>query len=398
MSTPTTTVKLHVRLNSNASRICTYFSVAFGACTTYREDSPSMKAVRNSVSAKIRTDVQAAILKGALNLPRPLQRAIAGKPVRIDGQELDLGAQVMLRLRQLSGQPGLSATSVNKARAAMLEGHKLVDANPITGIEISDVRIPGPSGELAGRLYRPHEVDAPSELMVFYHGGGWVIGNLDSHDDLCRYLAKQVGIRILSVDYRLAPEAPYPAAVEDAIAAFEYTVNNASELGTDADSILVGGDSAGGNLAAVVAHHASQSGGSKPVLQFLLYPAVDATVRRASRDAFANNLLLTDEDIDWFIDHYCPDVTTRAEPRLSVLLADDLTQMPPAYVITAGFDPLRDEGEAFAEKLTQAGVAVTTRRFPHLIHGFANLRPLGDSFQSALAETAATARSLLKKD
>jgi acetyl esterase len=339
--------------------------------------------------------VQAAVLRGVFALPRTLKQAIAGKPVQLDGQELALDAQLLLKLQRLSGHSQLSAPTVERARELMRQSTKIVKNLTLPGIEATDLRIPASAGDLAARLYRPHEVTEPGKLMVFYHGGGWVIGDLDSHDDLCRFLAKHAGIRVLSVDYRLAPEHPFPAALDDALDAYDYALENAEHLGTDRDSISVGGDSAGGNLAASVAHQATGSGRTKPQFQLLLYPAVDATVRRRSRELFGNGFLLTDGDMDWFMNLYVPDIDGRKDPRLSVLLAEDLSGLPPAYVVTAGFDPLRDEGEAYAQRLTDAGVSVIARRFPDLIHGFASLRQAGGRFQEALFEVVGTVRASL---
>jgi acetyl esterase len=335
------------------------------------------------------TGVQATVLRGVFGLPRPLMRGLAGKPIRLDGQELALDAQLLLKLQQLTGTSSLSATTVEQARVAMRQALEATKRAPLPGVEATELRI----GDLAARLYRPTEATEPSKLLVYYHGGGWVIGDLDSHDDLCRFLAKHAEVRVLSVDYRLAPEHPFPAAVDDAISGYRYALEYADELGTEPDAIAVAGDSAGGNLAAVVAHHATRSDLTKPVFQLLLYPAVDATVRRRSRELFGNGFLLTDGDMNWFMNHYLPDADGRRDPRVSVLLADDLSGLPPAHVVTAGFDPLRDEGEAYARRLEESGVPVVARRFPDLIHGFANLRQAGGRFQEAMVEVVGTLRA-----
>ncbi|GAA4837292.1 alpha/beta hydrolase [Saccharopolyspora rosea] len=339
--------------------------------------------------------VESAAVRGIFALPRPLRRLIAGSPVRLDGQELALDAQLLLKLQRLSGQDRLSASSPELAREGMRRSTKLLGRTPLPGVVVAERRIPTPDGPLAARVYRPRELTEPGELMVFFHGGGWVIGDLDTHDDLCRFLALHTGIRVLSVDYRLAPEHPFPAAFDDCLAAYRYAVDNARELGTEPGLVSVGGDSAGGNLAASVALHATRAGLPRPNLQFLLYPAVDATTRRRSRELFGNGLLLTEEDVNWFADRYLPDVDQRADPRVSVLLADDHSGLPPAYVVTAGFDPLRDEGEAYAQRLAEAGVPVVSRRFPDLVHGFANLRAIGGRFQEALFEMVGTLRASL---
>ena len=270
----------------------------------------------NGLSSRLRPRVLGLGLHAAFALPRPVRRAIAGPPLRLDGQELALDAQLLLKLQATTGSTKLSAASTAKARAAMNEGVQMINHTSVPGVAVGERGIPTPSGELAARLYRPQELEEPGRLLLFFHGGGWVIGDLDSHDDLCRFLALHTGIRVLSVDYRLAPEHPFPAAFDDCLAAYRYAVDNARELGTEPGLVSVGGDSAGGNLAASVALHATRSGLPRPNLQFLLYPAVDATTRRRSRELFGNGLLLTDDDMDWFTDRYLPDVDLRADPRV----------------------------------------------------------------------------------
>ena len=337
--------------------------------------------------------VQAVALRTVLQLPRPLRRAIAGSPIRLDGNELALDAQLLLKMQRIAGRNGMSAISPELARVAMEHSNKLLLINRVDGVSVGERRIPTPTGELTARLYRPTELTEPGPLLVFYHGGGFVVGDLDSHDDACRFLARHAGIRLLSVQYRLAPEHRFPAAFDDALAAFRYAVDNAEALGSAPDSIAVGGDSAGGNLAAVVSYHASRFEQVKPVFQLLIYPAVDATTRRRSRELFGNGFLLTDSDMDWFMDHYAPEVGERGDHRLSVLLAEDLSGLPPAYVVTAGFDPLRDEGQAYAQRLREAGVPVVDRCFTDLIHGFINLRQAGSRFQEAMVEIVGTLRA-----
>ncbi|PKW13760.1 alpha/beta hydrolase [Saccharopolyspora spinosa] len=343
----------------------------------------------------VQPTLEAAAVRGIFSLPQPVRRLLAGRPIRLDDQELALDAQLLLKLQRLSGQEQLAAATPELARAGMRRSTKITSMFAVPGVVVADRSIPTEAGELAARLYRPRELTEAGPLLVFFHGGGWVIGNLDSHDDLCRFLAKHAGIRVLSVDYRLAPEFPFPAALDDCIDAYRYAVDNAAELGTSSELVAVGGDSAGGNLATSVALHATRSGLVKPVFQLLIYPAVDATTRRRSRELFGKGFLLTDGDMNWFMDHYAPDLDVRHDPRLSVLLAEDLSGLPAAHIVTAGFDPLRDEAEAYAQRLADAGVPVIARRFPDLIHGFANLRPIGGRFQEALFEIVGTLRAAL---
>lgn len=341
------------------------------------------------------TRAQSVALRTAFALPEGVRRTLAGKPVRIDGQELALDAQLLLKLQQLSGHTELSGPTVENARTKLRLANQAVNPQRVDGVKVNDKLIPTRSGELAARLYRPLRgtSGSTSGLLVFFHGGGFVIGDLDGYDDFCRFLAKHSGVSVLSVDYRLAPEHPFPAAFEDAVDAYEYAVDHAGELDATPESVAVGGDSAGGNLAAAVAQHALHSGTHQPAFQLLLYPAVDATTRRRSRELFGNGFLISDRDLDWFMDHYLAEVERRGDPRLSVLLADDLTGLPPAYVVTAGFDPLRDEGEAYAQRLEESGVPVVARRFPDLIHGFISLRQAGTRFNEALFEIAGGLRT-----
>ncbi|WP_121001370.1 alpha/beta hydrolase [Saccharothrix australiensis] len=329
--------------------------------------------------------VLAGLLRFAFGLPAPLRRLVIGRPIVLDGQRLHPEAQLLLRLQQLAGEGGRTTTPAAD-RTAMARSTALVAGPAIGGLAVRAVTMDG----VRGRLYVPHGLADGSPLLVFYHGGGWVSGDLDSHDNLCRYLAAEAGVRVLSADYRLAPEHPFPAATDDARTAFEWAAAHADELGVDPARIALGGDSAGGNLAAVTALHA---GPVKPVFLLLFYPAVDATARRRSRELFGNGFFLTDRQMDWFIDHYAPSLDSHADPRLSVLLAEDLSGLPPTYLATAGFDPLRDEGEAFADKLAAQGVPVVLRRHAGLFHGYANILGVGGVFREAVAEAVGALRT-----
>ncbi|MCP2164579.1 alpha/beta hydrolase [Goodfellowiella coeruleoviolacea] len=337
--------------------------------------------------------VQRAVLRGLLGLPAPVRRLLAGPPVRRDGQTLAVPAQLVLRARHLGGARGLAAATPALARAAMLRDNRVVGGPPPPGVHVRALAVAGASASLPARLYWPAGLARPAPLVVFYHGGGWVVGDLDSHDHLCRFLARQAGVAVLAPHYRRAPEHPFPAAVTDALATHAFAVRQAGALGVDPRRIALAGDSAGGNLAVVTALRSRAEPGPRPVFLLLFYPAVDATRRRRSRELFAEGFLLTSRDMDWFMDHYQPDPAARADPALSVLLADDLSGLPPTYLATAGFDPLRDEDEAFAARLAEQGVPVVLRRHPDLIHGFANLFGLGGPFRDAVVEAAGALRA-----
>ena len=257
--------------------------------------------------------------------------------------------------------------------AARELGKAMVAARRQMGIEavheVRDVKIPGPGGEIPVRIYTP-DIAKPAPALIYFHGGGWVLGDLESHDHVCRSLANRVPCVVLSVDYRLAPEAKYPAAVEDSMAATEWIAAHAGELGIDAGRIAIGGDSAGGNLATVVARLARDRKGPRLIYQLLIYPGTDMRMDWPSVEENADGPLLTKPAMIWFLAHYLRGEEDKLDPLASPLLAADLGELPPAFVLTAECDPIRDEGEAYAERLRAAGVAVEVKRYPGMPHGF----------------------------
>jgi acetyl esterase len=347
----------------------------------------------SKLGRSIPVTIQTAVLRAVFGLPERARRLIAGPPVRVDGQELALDAQLLLRMQQLAGGAGLAADTPEQARAMMAASVGMVAGSRIEPVHARDIEIPGDAGPIPARLYQPLGLADGSPLLVYYHGGGWVIGNLESHDNLCRFLAKHAQVRVLAVDYRLAPEHQFPAAADDALTAYRYAVEHAEDLGIDRAAIALGGDSAGGNLAAVTAYTAAKNGEQRAAFLLLIYPAVDASTRRQSRELFGNGFLLSDADMDWFIGHYCPDKASHTDPRLSILLADDLGVLPPTYLAISGFDPLRDEDLVFAEKLARSGVSVAVRRHDDLIHGYANMLGIGARFREAVFEAVGALRA-----
>jgi acetyl esterase len=261
-----------------------------------------------------------------------------------------------------------------------------------------DRTIEGPGGPLRVRITTPlsESGNAPRPILVYYHGGGWVIGSLSSHEGLCRALANASNAIVVSVDYRLAPEHPFPAAAEDAYAAFLWAASHAAEIGGDPARIAVGGDSAGGNLATVASLMLRDRGGPAPVFQLLLYPAFDADFETGSYRAFAEGFLLTRAEMRWFWDQYVPEPSDRINPYAAPARAADLAGLPPAYILTAEYDVLRDEAEAFANRLRQAGVAVTARRSEGMIHGFLRRYMFFEQGREALDEVGRILREALR--
>jgi acetyl esterase len=253
---------------------------------------------------------------------------------------------------------------------------------------------PGPAGPLPLRVYKPVGAVKGEILpaLVYYHGGGWVIGDLDTHDVLCRELANGSRCVVFSVEYRLAPEAQFPAAVDDCIAATRYVAAHAGALGVDPRRIAVGGDSAGGNLAAVMCIDARERRAAMPCFQLLIYPATDQRSGYPSHERNAEGYLLTRKVMNYFRGHYLPHEADWLDWRASPLLAASLAGLPPAYVITAGYDPLVDEGRAYAERLANEGVKVHYREYPDMVHGFLLMGGVLDTANQAVAECCAALR------
>jgi acetyl esterase len=254
----------------------------------------------------------------------------------------------------------------------------------------TDHTVAGPGGAIAVRLYRPKGSSAQARLpvLIYFHGGGWVLGDIETHDPLCRQLANRAGCAVLSVDYRLAPEHKFPAAVEDALAATRFVAANGAQWGLDPARIAAGGDSAGGNLAAVVAHTLRDAGGPKLKLQLMLYPATDFAMDTPSHREFASGYMLTRERMDYFMDCYLRNAHDAADWRASPLRCDNFLHLAPAHVITASHDPLRDEGKAYADKLNAAGGSATYRCYDGMIHGFMTMSGALDVARAAIDDAA----------
>jgi len=343
----------------------------------------------------LRERLEHRIAQALAALPPTVQVRLSGRPpVRVDGDTLAPEVQLTLALLERRSEPPLETTSPAEARRerrrlAIVAAGKPEAVGAVRDLEI-DAGVP-----LRARHYAPREPGGPHPLLVFFHGGGFVFGDLDTHDGVCRLLCRHAGAHVLAIDYRLAPEHPFPAAVEDARAALRWAFANAGRLGADEHRIGVCGDSAGGTLAAVVSQLAARDDGPAPVLQVLIYPATDYRGRGRSRELFGEGFLLTNAAIDWFEAHYLGAARSQAgDPRASPLLADDLSGLAPALVVTAAFDPLRDEGEEYAEALRAAGTPAILRRFPGFIHAFMGTAGVSRACRDATVEIAGATRAM----
>ncbi|HWP66824.1 MAG TPA: alpha/beta hydrolase [Candidatus Limnocylindria bacterium] len=330
------------------------------------------------------------------SLPDPVLRLLSGQltPIRRDDLELCADVQFTLAVLRLMGHRPLDTMTVEEARAEIRSTSRLANTlvEPVARVE--SLTVDGAAGPLGARLYVPSGTGR-RPLIVYYHGGGWVVGDLDTHESVCRFLASEVRAPVLAIDYRLAPEHKYPAAADDAVAAFRWAAREAGALGCDPARIAVAGDSAGGNLSAVVSQVTTREGGPRPAAQMLIYPATDLLDRHPSYRLFGDGFFLTAGEMEWYIGHYLPNTEAAREPKASPLRAPDVAGLPPALVLTAGFDPLRDEGEAYAKRLEEAGTRVWFRRYAGLIHGFANTTSVSRTGRAAMLEAASALRDVL---
>lgn len=297
---------------------------------------------------------------------------------------LDPRVREVLSQMRAGGIAASHTLSVAEARGASRERRALLRGAPEPVHRVRDAVIPGPGGALPVRVYAPKGAGLP--VLVYLHGGGWVLGDLDSVDPLCRIFANGAGCLVVSVDYRLAPEHPFPAAPEDAYAALRWAAENAQALGADARRIAIGGDSAGGNLAAAATLMARDRGGPALVYQVLNMPVTNFAFDTPSYEQFADDYPLARADMQWFWRHYLARPADGGQPYASPLRAADLRRLPPGLVVTAELDPLRDEGEAYAARLREAGVAVETRRYAGMVHGFTGMAASVDQARRALDE------------
>lgn len=304
-------------------------------------------------------------------------------------------ARRLMQMMREAGRPPFEEMTPVQARAAYAASRPVMQPDPAEVAEIREFGVPGPAGEIKLRLYRGAGTGAGRlPCLLFLHGGGWVVGDLDSHDGVCRRLANEARCCVVAVDYRLAPEHRFPASVDDAAAAFQATVAHAAEWGIDPGRIAVGGDSAGGNLAAVLALMGRDGTGPRPVFQMLVYPATDLAMTSPAYERITEGVPLTAGTMRWFIDHYVPDARDRADWRASPLRAASLAGVAPALVMTVAHDPLCDEGRAYADRLEREGVAVTLLHVADQPHGIMTMgRVIGqvDLYMQILGRALAAA-------
>jgi acetyl esterase len=308
---------------------------------------------------------------------------------------MPLHPQVEALLAQMAEQGGEPPETLSvEQNRELIRGMVELAGPPEEVARVEDVVAPGPDGDIPVRLYVPAG-DGPLPVLVWYHGGGWVIGDLDTADAPCRALANRAGVLVASVDYRLAPEHTFPGAVDDAYAAAMWAAEKIGDFGGDASRLAVGGDSAGGNLAAVVAQLAKARGGPPIAFQLLVYPATDHGATGGSMTENAEGPVLTKAWMDWFFGHYLRNPDDGLDPRVSPSRTEDLSGLPPALVITAEYDPLRDQGAEYAEKLRAAGVEAEHVPYAGMMHGFFQMGGVIDAGREAIERSAAALRAAL---
>jgi acetyl esterase len=310
---------------------------------------------------------------------------------------LDPDAAAIYKAFQEAGRPAYETLTPPVARESYLAARFVSNPEPPELKSVEPLTIPAPQGSVPARIYTPkilRNTNGLAPCLVFFHGGGWTIGNLDSHDVVCRKLADEGQLIVISVDYRLAPEHKFPAAIDDAIASTKWIAANSKQLGIDASRLMVGGDSAGGNLAAAVAISARDGNGPAIAAQLLIYPAIDFAMTHPSHSEPETSILLTHSVIRWFRDNYLNGTADVGDWRASPARAKTLIGLPPAYVLTAGADPLRDEGDEYANRLKEAGVPVTYRHFSGQFHGFFTMGKLLQQANVAATEIGAWLKAL----
>lgn len=345
----------------------------------------------------VRDRLTQAAMSASGSLPSAAVRLAAGTPRTLDGQVLDPHFQLGVGVTSLLSEGEYEDMTVEQARMTLERSAFNVAGGSARLPVVTDLVLPvggddPSSADLPARLYSPVDDDEMLPMLIYFHGGGWALGSIDSHDATCRYIAHAGRLKVLSVDYRLAPEFLFPTAVDDALAAFRHVRDNAASLGVDPERIAVGGDSAGANLSAVVCQQTRDAGERTPDFQLLFVPATDMSARTRSYELFGDGFFLTARTMDFYERTYLRSDEDRVDPRASPLLAEDFSGLPPAHVATAGFDPLRDEGEAYARRMAGADVAVSLRRHSTMVHPFVNAVGATPLARAALSEAVGALR------
>ncbi len=339
---------------------------------------------------------QQLALRTLISLPTPVLRALSGGGVVYQGGRT-LDPRFQFLAAQARGQPSLASLDPQVARAGSAAALQVVAGRPERGVRIEPLSIPGGMGPTAARAYRPDNLDASAPVMVFGHFGGGVIGDLDTSQVFCSILAKEARCAVVSVDYRLAPEHRFPAGLEDMLLAYRWAGDHAATLGAPAGKVAIGGDSMGGNFAAVVAQEMHRREEPAPVIQLLIYPALDVAGEGPAMTTYANAYPLDHETMEWFMGHYMGPEDSPDDPRLSPGRAQDLSGLAPAVIVTAGFDPLLDQGETYAKRLRDAKVEVAYRCFDHLPHAFTAFTGVSPQADRACREIAYLARHAFER-
>jgi len=341
---------------------------------------------------EIARELQGTAANLALRMPISWVNILSGPPVTVDGRTLDSRTQWLLQLLARQGQPPIEKSTVAEARSNYDSFMLQMGGSAAPIGEMIDRTIEGPGGRMRVRLYRPAATVARLlPAILFFHGGGWVMGSLEGYDLICRYFCARTGCTLVAIDYRLAPEHKFPAAIDDAVAAFRWLAAEAVGLGIDPARIVIAGDSAGGNIAAA-ATRLLRDEPRPPCLQWLMFPATDLGFDTPSYKSCGEGFFVTRAAMEWFRGHYLNDSAEIEDPRASPLRAPDLAGVAPALVFTNGIDPLRDEGLAYADRLAAAGVKTIHREFDSLIHGFVGMRGVLQAAARAMDDMVAGLR------
>jgi acetyl esterase len=349
-----------------------------------------------SYLVRTRAQIMRTIAPRLLKMPGLRQRLIGWRAEPIDGNVCDESLATLLGIGDRIGATDMGSRTPTVARNEMAESSAMVEDEPCPDVTVTNRILLDEGVRIPARTYIPKGIESNSAGIVYYHGGGFALGDLDTHDRYCQHLAREVSARVIAIDYRLAPENPFPAGLDDGLRAFRCVARRAREFDMDPKRLVVMGDSAGGNLSAVVAHK-TKNDAIKPALQVLIYPAVDGSCTMKSHQLFGKGWLLTSENIEQFYHWYVGDEpAARRQPDVSPIYANNFQGLPPALVYTAGFDPLRDEGQAYAERLSKEGIPTQYHCFRSLTHGFASMGGVCPAAREAALHIAGDVRNALR--